>query len=87
MTPGAIGLLDSGAMSLERLPLRALEIDRIAASEASVQSRRYPFAKDLAFVAVEEPAGLTAEFIRFAHSDEARALMRRHGYIALPEVQ
>lgn len=87
MTPGAIGLLDSGALSLERLPLRALEIDLIAASEASVQSRRYPFAKDLAFVAVEEPAGLTAEFIRFAHSDEARALMRRHGYIALPEVQ
>lgn len=87
ITPGAIGLIDSGVLSLERLPLRALRLDGIEASEASVQSRRYPFSKDLAFVAVEEPGGLAAEFIRFTHGDEARALMRAHGYIPLPEVQ
>lgn len=87
MTPGAVGLLDVGTISLERLPLRALEIDRIAASEASVQSRRYPFSKDLAFVSVEEPAGPVADFIQFAHSEEGRALMKAHGYVPLPEVQ
>lgn len=87
ITPGSIGLLDVGAISLERLPLRPLALDGFAPGEASVQSRRYPYAKDLAFVTVEEPTGLAAEFIRFAHSDEGRALMQAHGYIPLPEVQ
>lgn len=87
ITPGAIGLIDSGVLSLERLPLRALKLDGIDASEASVQSRRYPFSKDLAFVAVEEPGGLAADFIRFSHSEDARRMMRAHGYIPLPEVQ
>lgn len=87
ITPGAVGLLDSGVLSLGRLPLRALQIDSIAAGEASVQTRRYPFAKELAFVAVEEPSGLGAEFVRFAHSDDAHRLMYAHGYIPLPEVQ
>jgi phosphate transport system substrate-binding protein len=87
ITPGAVGLLDVGAISLQRLPLRALELDGYAPSEASVQSRRYPFSKDLAFAALEAPTGLAAEFIRFAHSDEGRALMKAHGYIPLPEVQ
>ena len=87
ITPGAIGLLDVGAISLQRLPLRALTIGGFAPGEASVQSGRYPFAKDLAFVAVEAPTGLAADFIRFAHSDDGRALMRAHGYIPLPEEQ
>lgn len=87
ITPGAVGLLDAGAISLQKLPLRALQLEGYAASEASVQSRRYPFSKDLAFVAVEEPSGFAAEFVRFVHSEEARALMRPHGYIPLPEVQ
>lgn len=87
ITPGAVGLLDVGAISLQRLPLRALELDGYAPSEASVQSRRYPFAKDLAFVAMEAPTGLAADFIRFVHSEEGRALMKVHGYVPLPEVQ
>lgn len=87
ITPGAIGLIDTGVISLEHLPLRALTLDGIEASEVTFQSRRYPFAKDLAFVAVEEPSGLAAEFIRFAHGEEARRLMKAHGYIPLPEVQ
>ncbi|WP_422891087.1 PstS family phosphate ABC transporter substrate-binding protein [Nannocystis pusilla] len=87
ITPGAVGLLDVGAISLQRLPLRALELDGYGPSEASVQSGRYPFSKDLAFAALEAPSGLAAEFIRFAHSDEGRALMKAHGYIPLPEVQ
>lgn len=87
ITPGAIGLIDPGVISLERLPLRALRLDGIDANEASVQSKRYPFFKDLAFVAVEEPSGLAAEFVRFTLGDEARALMRAHGYVPLPEVQ
>lgn len=87
ITPGAIGLIDTGVISLEHLPLRALKLDGIEASEVTFQSRRYPFAKDLAFVAVEEPSGLAADFIRFAHGEEARRAMKAHGYTPLPEVQ
>ena len=87
ITPGAIGLLDVGVISLQRLPLRALELDGYAPSEASVQSGRYPIAKDLAFAGLEAPTGLAAEFIRFARSDEGIALMKAHGYIPLPEIQ
>jgi hypothetical protein len=57
ITPGAVGLFDLGVIVLQRLPVKPAGIDDIAASEASVQSGRYPFAKDLAFVSVEEPGG------------------------------
>jgi phosphate transport system substrate-binding protein len=87
ITAGAVGLFDLGAITLQSLPVRPLRIDDIAASEASVQSRRYPFSKDLAFVSVEEPVGLTADLVQFVHADEARRLMRASGYIPLPEDQ
>ena len=87
ITGGAVGLFDLGAILLQRLPVRPLRIDDIEASEASVQSGRYPFAKDLAFVSVEEPAGLAAEFLRFVDGPDGRGLMRASGYIPLPEDQ
>jgi phosphate transport system substrate-binding protein len=87
ITAGAVGLFDLGAIVLQRLPVRPLRIDGIAASEASVQSGRYPFAKDLAFVSADEPGGLIGELVRFVHGDEARRLMRASGYIPLPEDQ
>ena len=87
ITAGAVGLFDLGTVTLQRLPVRPLRIDDIAASEASVQSGRYPFAKDLAFVGVEEPAGLVADLVRHVHGDDGRALLRSAGYIPLPEVQ
>lgn len=87
ITAGAVGLFDLGIITLQRLPVRPLRIDDIAASEASVQSGRYPFAKDLAFVGVEEPAGLVADLVRHVHGDDGRALLRSAGYIPLPEVQ
>lgn len=87
ITPGAVGLFDLGVIVLQRLPIRPLRIDDIAASEASVQSGRYPFAKELAFVTVEEPAGLAAELLRHVHGDDGRRLMRSSGYTPLPEDQ
>jgi phosphate transport system substrate-binding protein len=87
ITEGAVGLFDLGAILLQRLPVRPLLVDGIAPSEASVQSRRYPFSKDLAFVSVEDPSGAAAEFVRFVDGPEARALMRASGYIPLPEDQ
>jgi len=85
ITPGAVGLFDLGAIVLQRLPVRPLHIAGIEASEASVQSRRYPFAKDLAFVSVDQPGAVTAEFLRFVDGEHGRRLMRASSYIPLPE--
>ena len=88
ITTGAVGLFDLGAIVLQRLPVKPLRIDEIAPSEASVQSGRYPFSKDLAFVSVEQPGGAVAEFLRFVvEGEQARSLMRVSGYIPLPEAQ
>jgi len=87
ITAGAVGLFDLGAIVLQRLPVKPLRVDDIAPSEASVQSRRYPFAKDLAFLSVEQPGGAAAEFLRFVDGEQARRRMRASGYIPLPEDQ
>lgn len=87
ITAGAVGIFDLGAIVLQRLPVKPLNIDDISPSEASVQSRRYPFAKDLAFVSLEPPTGAAAEFLRFIDGDQGRALVRASGYIPLPEDQ
>lgn len=87
ITAGAVGIFDLGAIVLQRLPVRPLRIDDIEPSEASVQSRRYPFSKDLALVSLEPPVGAPAEFLRFLDGDHGRQLMRASGYIPLPEDQ
>jgi len=87
ITAGAVGIFDLGAIVLQRLPVKPLRIDDIAPSEASVQSRRYPFSKDLALVSLEPPVGAPAEFLRFIDGEHGRKLMRASGYIPLPEDQ
>jgi phosphate transport system substrate-binding protein len=87
ITAGAIGVFDLGAIVLQRLPVKPLRIDDIAPSEASVQSHRYPFAKDLALVSLEPPVGVPAEFLRFIDGEQGRRLTRASGYIPLPEDQ
>jgi phosphate transport system substrate-binding protein len=86
-TGGAVGLFDLGAIVLQRLPVRPLRISGIEPSEASVQSGRYPFSKDLAFVSVEDPTSLSSDFLRFVDGAQARKFMRASGYIPLPEDQ
>lgn len=87
ITAGAVGIFDLGAIVLQRLPVKPLRIDDIEPSEASVQSHRYPFSKDLALVSVEPPVGAPAEFLRFIDGEHGRRLMRASGYIPLPEDQ
>ncbi len=87
ITVGAVGVFDLGAIVLQRLPVRPLRIDGFDPSEATVQSGRYPFSKDLAFVTLEQPAGPVAELLRCVDAPPARKLMRASGYIPLPEDQ
>jgi len=82
-TPGAVGLFDVGATQTQALALKVLELDGVAPSEANLRSGRYPFAKDLSFVSVEQPSGLAGEFVDFVRSSDGQALIRQRGYIPL----
>jgi len=82
-TPGAVGLLDVGATQTQALALKVLELDGVAPTEANLRSGRYPFAKDLSFVSVEQPAGLAGELVDFVRSSDGQALIRQRGYIPL----
>lgn len=82
-TPGSIGLLDVGATQTQALALKVLELDGVRPTEANLRSGRYPFAKDLSFISVEQPAGLAAEFVEFIRSSDGQALIRQRGYVPL----
>ena len=82
-TPGALGLLDVGATQTQALALKVLALDGAAPTGANLRSGRYPFAKDLAFVSVEQPSGIAGELVDFIRSSDGQALIRQRGYIPL----
>ncbi|MCH9686654.1 MAG: substrate-binding domain-containing protein [Deltaproteobacteria bacterium] len=82
-TRGAIGLFGQGAIP-RGLPVRALSIDGIHPSPASVAGERYPYFKDLAFVTRGPPRGEATEFIEFAASAEGRRIIQQAGALPLP---
>lgn len=83
-TEGAAGIFDLGAIVVQRLPLKVLCIDGVTPSLWSVRTGRYPFWKDLSFVTYGQPSKLVADFFRFVHSEEGRALTESSGHLALP---
>jgi len=77
-TRGAIGLFGQGAIPAG-LPVRALVIDGVAPSPASVRDGSYPFTKDLAFVTRGAPSGEARAFIEFALSTEGQRIIELGG--------
>jgi phosphate transport system substrate-binding protein len=80
-TPGAIGVADLGAISIQRLPLRVLAIDDVAPSVESVTDGRYRFSKDLFIVWRGAPTAAMQQLIEFLRSDAARSIIRDSGYL------
>lgn len=85
-TSGAVGFFDLGTLQIRGLPLRALSIDGVQPSAATVRDGRYPLFKDLSFVVPQEASDLARQFIAFTRGLEGRSVMEQAGYIALPEV-
>ncbi|MBI5546826.1 MAG: substrate-binding domain-containing protein [Deltaproteobacteria bacterium] len=73
---GAIGLLDVATPLLERLPLKALAIDGVAATADNVAAGRFPLVRQLSFVTRGEPAGAARQFIAFAQGPQVVELFR-----------
>ncbi len=70
--PGAIGYISLGFVEprFTDVKVKALSIDGVAPSEASVASGDYPIGRTLHFFTKGAPTGLTKEYVDFVLSDE-----------------
>jgi phosphate transport system substrate-binding protein len=85
-TPGAIGLMDLGAILSQRLPLTILAIDGVEPSVQNFQAGRYPYHKDLALVMSGPACDRLTEFLHFIFSNPGRRLIEETGYLPLGEM-
>lgn len=82
-TPGAVGLHGNG-VDPSLAGFRALAVDGVEPTGDNVESGRYPFVKELAFVTIGPPEGEAKAFIDYVLSPEGRALLRVRGAVPPP---
>lgn len=81
-TPSALGLHGNG-VDPSLAGFRSLAVEGVEPTGANVESGRYPFVKELAFVTAGVPTGGAKTFIDFALSSQGRALLRVRGAVPL----
>jgi len=64
-------------------PIKALDIDGVAATQANAKSGTYPVIRPLYFLTKEEPTGLVKDFIDFCLSAEGQQIVADNGYITV----
>jgi len=80
-TPQAIGFSDLGAMTVGRLPIKALPLDGVAPTVQDAMSGRYRLVKKLDFV-YKEPLHPDAKaFVEFARSGAGRQALQAGGFL------
>ncbi len=81
-TPYALGLSDTGAITAEQLPIKALKVNGVPPTPENVSSGRYPLVKTLAFVFQKDklPTGARA-FLEFVRSRDGGRILRANGYL------
>jgi len=81
-TPHAIGVSELGAITVERLPIKALRVNGVFPTPETVASGGYPLVKTLAFVFRKEtlPTGARA-FLDFVRSKQGERLLRSSGLL------
>lgn len=80
-TPGAIGLLDYGAIVSQRLTLRIVRVDGVRPSPETVASGAWRFTKDLSFVIGPTPPPRVAQLLAYVRSEAGQRLIRESGYV------
>ena len=81
-TPYTIGFSDLGAITAERLPIKALKVNGVFPAEEHVRSGQYPLVRPLAFVFRQDKLSPEAKaFIDFTQSEAGAAILRANGYL------
>lgn len=81
-TPAAIGLSDAGALTAERVPLKALKLDGVPPTADNVRAGRYRLVKTLAFAyRPDRLRPVTRAFLDFVRSAEAAKILLANGYL------
>ncbi|MHB1420444.1 MAG: substrate-binding domain-containing protein [Bacillota bacterium] len=82
-TPYALGMSDTGALSIFALGLKPLNIDGVAPNLENVANGRYKYYKDLNFI-YKEPLQAEAQmFIDYVFSDAGEIIIQANGGIPL----
>ncbi len=77
--PDALGLTDLGQLRVARSNARALTIDGVAATLENMRAGRYPYSRELMFVARPDDER-AATFLDFVRSERGQAVIREAGY-------
>jgi phosphate transport system substrate-binding protein len=76
--PNSIGFISLGLVNGQ---VRALALDGVEGSEASIRAGRYKLVRPFLFLTRGEPTGAARAFIDFVLSDEGQALVKKEGLI------
>jgi phosphate transport system substrate-binding protein len=82
-TPGAVGVVDLGAVLGEHSSLRGLAIDGVEPTLDAVREGRWKATRELSFVLRPERAERVRAFLRFVRSREARAIIEASGCVVV----
>ncbi|MFA7635825.1 MAG: substrate-binding domain-containing protein, partial [Bacillota bacterium] len=86
-TPGAVGYVGIGYLSsrVKAIQVRTEDPDSsyVTPSYASVQSGKYPMARELFVFTNGSPAGAVLEFIDFMMSPEGQKLAEEEGFVPI----
>lgn len=77
--PGRFGVFSKTFLSVQRLPLKTLQIDGVVPSSENVLAQKYKAVRDVELVFRQDRATRTAAFVAFLRSDEARSLLLAMG--------
>jgi phosphate transport system substrate-binding protein len=81
--PAALGYVSLGAAEAfaAQHPVRLLPYHDVPATLENVRNRTYTLVRNLLVLTRENPAGVTGEFLDYARSEEAQALMGKFGFV------
>jgi len=81
-TRDAIGFADLGAITAERLPIKALKVNGVPPTPETVLNGRYPLVKTLAFVFRNDRLPAAARgFMDFVRSSDGEKIVKANGYL------
>lgn len=82
--PGALGTSTLALLNAEKRSLKALTLDGVAPSAATIAQGRYPMVKDLYLVVSVKPTDQVKRFLAFFASQRGMDILNDTGHLVIP---